>query len=109
MYDETAGDPELAMAATALGLLGLERALERFRLWLGQRSGYPENWQHAWFSLNILLYLLPDELEKLGHDIDKLVTPYRDRVAHPDRRPAGSKPVGIVALGHPLQPTPSGN
>ena len=43
MYDETAGDPELAMAAAALGLLGHERALERFRLWLGERSSYPED------------------------------------------------------------------
>lgn len=109
IYDETPDDPELSMAAATLSQLGHERSLDRLRLWFGERTSYSQEWQQAWFSLNSLIYLLPEELEKLGEDISALVTPYRDRVAHPDRRPAGSKPVGIVAYGHPLQPTPSGN
>jgi DNA-binding transcriptional ArsR family regulator len=108
-YDETPDDPELSMAAATLSQLGHERALDRLRLWFGERTGYSQEWQQAWFSLNSLIYLLPEELDKLGEDINALVTPYRDRVAHPDHRPAGSKPVGVVAFGHPLQPTPSGN
>lgn len=108
-YDETPGDPELSMAAAALGQLGHERALDRLRQWFGERTSYPYEWQQAWFSVNSLTYLLPEELEKLGDDISALLAPYRDRVAHPDRRPAGSKPIGVSAFGHPLQPTPSGN
>ena len=109
IYDETPDDPELSIAAATLSQLGHERSLDRLRLWFGQRTSYPQAWQHAWFSINNLSYLLPEELEKLAVDIDALLTPYRDRTAHPDRRPAGSKPVGVVAYGHPLQPTPSGN
>ena len=108
-YDETSENPELSTAAATLSQLGHERSLDRLRLWFGERTSYPQEWQQSWFSLNSLLYLLPEELEKLGTDINDLLTPYRERVAHPDRRPAGSKPVGVVAYGHPLQPTPSGN
>lgn len=109
IYEETPDDPELSMAAAALSQLGHERSFDRLRLWFGERSSYPKEWQQAWFSINNLSYLLPEELQKLADDIDALLTPYRDRVAHPDRRPAGSKPVGVVAFGHPLHPTPSGN
>jgi DNA-binding transcriptional ArsR family regulator len=108
-YDETPENPELSMAAATLSQLGHERSLDRLRVWFGERASYPQEWQQAWFSLNSLNYLLPEELEKLGEDINALLTPFRDRVAHPDRRPAGSKPVGVVAYGHPLQLTPSGN
>ena len=62
---------------------GMERALERFRVWLGERNGYSRQWQHAWFSANNLSYLLPEELEKLGEDIVALLIPDRDRLRAP--------------------------
>jgi len=108
-YDENADDPELSVAATTLSEIGAERAFERLSRWFAVRGGYPPQWQHSWFTTNSLNYLLPEELEQLGHDINALLARYRDRVAHPDRRPPGSQPVSVVTFGHPLTPTPSGN
>ena len=108
-YDENADDPELSVAATTLSEIGAERAFERLSRWFAVRGGYSPQWQHSWFTTNSLNYLLPEELEALGHDINELLARYRDRVAHPDRRPPGSQPVSVVAFGHPLTPTPSGN
>ena len=34
---------------------------------------------------------------------------YADRVADRAERPAGAQPVALVATGHPVAPTPSGN
>ena len=108
-YDENPDDTELSVAVTTLSHLGTERAFDRFRLWMDERGGYSRDWQRAWFSTTTLSYLLPEELEKLGEEINELITRYRDRTAHPDRRPKGSLPVSLVAYGHPIQPTPSGN
>jgi DNA-binding transcriptional ArsR family regulator len=108
-YDENPDDIEFSHAATTLSLLGNERAFDRLQRWMNERSSYPRDWQHAWFSTNNLSYLLPDELQKLGEELTELIGRYRDRTAHPERRPAGSLPVSIVAFGHPIQPTPSGN
>jgi DNA-binding transcriptional ArsR family regulator len=108
-YEESADDPELSIAATALSEIGSERAFERLTRWYAVRGSYSPQWQHAWFMTHTLNYLLPDELEQLGKDIHALIAPYRERVAHPDRRPPGSQPVNVVAFGHPLTPNPSGN
>jgi DNA-binding transcriptional ArsR family regulator len=108
-YDDDPDDPELSVAATSLSLLGHERSFDRLRSWFGERGGYPPKWQHAWFSTNNLSYLLPEELEQVGNEINAVLARYRDRLAHPDLRPAGSKPVNVVAYGHPIRPTPSGN
>jgi DNA-binding transcriptional ArsR family regulator len=108
-YEENADDPELSIAATTLSEIGSERAFERLSRWYAVRGGYSPEWQHAWFMTNSLHYLLPAELEQLGKDMHSLLLPYRDRLAHPERRPSGSQPVGVVAFGHPLAPNPSGN
>jgi DNA-binding transcriptional ArsR family regulator len=108
-YEESGDDPELSIAATTLSEIGSERAFERLSHWYAVRGSYSPEWQHAWFMSHTLNYLLPDELEQLGRDIHTLIAPYRERVAHPNRRPPGSQPVNVVAFGHPLTPNPSGN
>jgi hypothetical protein len=97
------------VAANTLGQLGMERSVNRLRQWYEDRASYEPDWQRAWFTIDSLNYLLPDELDRLGNEINALLAPYRERTANPSRRPAGSKPVSIVASGHPLRPTPSGN
>jgi hypothetical protein len=34
---------------------------------------------------------------------------YRDRVLNKQLRPADAQPVKLVAFGHPIPPTPTGN
>ena len=99
----------MSTAATALSEIGAERAFERLTHWYAVRGSYAPEWQHSWYVTNSISYLLPDELEQLGRDMHELLAPYRERLAHPDRRPPGSQPVAVVAFGHPLTPNPSGN
>jgi len=108
-YDENPDDAELSVAVTTLSQLGNERAFDRLRRWTNERGSYPRDWQQAWYSATTLSYLLPDELEQLGIEMHELITRYRDRTAHPERRPKGSLPVSLVAFGHPIQQSPSGN
>jgi DNA-binding transcriptional ArsR family regulator len=108
-FDGDPADTELSLAAASLSELGHERAGLRLREWYADRATYSAEWQQAWFSSQRLSYLLPDELAELGREINVLLLRYRDRTVHPSRRPPGSKPVAIVAYGHPLRTTPSGN
>ena len=55
-----------------------------------------------------LLYVTPDELEAIGEALVDLVEPYVERVA-PERRPQGSSPVQVLAVGFPIRPTATGN
>jgi hypothetical protein len=48
-------------------------------------------------------------MNEFGDEITDLLSRYRDRAFDVDKRPEGSKAVAIVAFGHPLRPTPSGN
>jgi DNA-binding transcriptional ArsR family regulator len=108
-YDENPDDTELSVAATTLTRIGNERAFDRLNRWMNERGSYPRDWQQAWFSMNNISYLMPDELRQLGDDILELVLKYRDRTVHPERRPVGSLPVSMLAYGFPIQPSPSGN
>jgi hypothetical protein len=101
-------DAEADAAASALTSVVLERDLDRLRDWLGrQRTAEPE-WRTAAFMSEALTYLTPAELQELGERITELVVRYVDRV-DPARRPPGSAPVQVLAVGFPIRPTQTGN
>ena len=86
----------------------LERDLDRLRDWLARQPTAEPRWRKAAFLSEALLYLTPDELESVGEGIVELVKPYIERVA-PERRPEGSAPVQVLAVGFPIRPTATGN
>jgi predicted ArsR family transcriptional regulator len=107
-WDELGVDAEADAAASALTSVVLDRDLDRLRDWLGrQRTAAPE-WRNAAFMSEALLYVTPEELEAIGEGIVELVQPYVERVA-PERRPEGSAPVHVLAVGFPIRPTATGN
>jgi DNA-binding transcriptional ArsR family regulator len=107
-WDELGVDAEADAAASALTTVVLDRDLDRLRDWLGrQRTAAPE-WRNAAFMSEALLYVTPEELEAIGEGIVELVQPYVERVA-PERRPEGSAPVHVLAVGFPIRPTATGN
>lgn len=108
-FETANGGPEQTAAGDALEATFTERQIERLRDWWAQRRGYSAEWRQAAFMSASLSYLTPAEMLELEEGIRRLVDPFRDRLTEKDTRPEGSMPVQIVAYGHPLPPTPSGN
>jgi DNA-binding transcriptional ArsR family regulator len=108
-FATAAEDPEIEAAGEALESTFADRAYSRLREWWARRASYPYAWRDAAFSLDSLGYLTTEELSAIGEEISQLFGRYRDRVHDKRLRPADARPVKMVAFGHPLPPTPSGN
>jgi DNA-binding transcriptional ArsR family regulator len=102
-------DPEIEAAGEALESTFADRAYSRLREWWARRASYPYVWREAAFSSDSLGYLTAEELAEIGEEVAELFSRYRDRVRNKRLRPADARPVKLVAFGHPLPPTPSGN
>ena len=108
-FDTARTDPDHAAAGEALEASFQDRSYERLREWWSRRRSYPAKWRRAAFSSDALTYLTAEEMKTLGDAISDLLLSYRDRSRNKSARPEGSLPVHLVAFGHPLPPTPSGN
>jgi DNA-binding transcriptional ArsR family regulator len=108
-FETASGDTEASTAGGALELTLLERSYQRLREWLSSRRSYSIEWREAAFSNLVLTYVTAEEMRDLDDDIAALMLRYKDRTQDKAKRPTGALPVQLVALGHPLAPTPSGN
>jgi DNA-binding transcriptional ArsR family regulator len=106
---QTAEDPAVEAAGEALESTFADRSYSNLREWWGKRASYPFAWREAAFSSDSLGYLTVEELSEVGEEIAALFGRYRDRVLNKQLRPADAQPVKMVAFGHPIPPTPSGN
>lgn len=98
-----AGSPEAVLTRIVW-----EREAARLGEWLERRHREPEEWQEAAFGTTSLVYLTPEELREMDREVTELLMAYHQRALSRAARPAGSRPVSLVAVGYPLQPTPSG-
>jgi DNA-binding transcriptional ArsR family regulator len=105
----TAEDPEAEVAGVALESIAADRAYSRLRQWWARRASYPHAWRDAAFTADSIGYLTAEEMSELGEQIAELFGRYRDRVLDKSLRPAEAEPVKLVAYGHPIPPTASGN
>ena len=103
------GDPEIEAAGEALESVFADRAYSQLRQWWARRSSYPLAWREAAFTSDSLAYLTAEEMSEIGEEIVALFSRYRERLLDHDQRPADAQPVKVVAFGHPLPPTPTGN
>jgi DNA-binding transcriptional ArsR family regulator len=108
-FETAAEDPDAEAAGGALESIFADQAYARLREWWARRASYPYEWRDAAFTSESVAYVTTEELGELGEEISALFDRYRDRVLNKQRRPAGAKPVKIVAFGHPIPPTPAGN
>jgi DNA-binding transcriptional ArsR family regulator len=102
-------DPQSVSAGDALESIFADRSYSRLREWWTRRAAYPQAWRDAAFTVDSIRYLTAEEMSSLTDDIVELLAPYRDRGLNKELRPADAEPVKIVAFGHPIPPTPSGN
>ncbi len=108
-FETIAEDPETHAAGDALESTFADEAYSRLRMWLAQRASYSHKWRTAAFTSHTISYLTAEEMAALGDEVAELYGRYRDRVLNKELRPAGAKPVKLVAFGHPIPPTPTGN
>jgi len=102
-------DSEFDAAGEALESTFAERAFTRLRQWWGRRASYSFAWRDAAFVSDSIGYLTAEEMAELGDEVAALFSRYRDRVLNKELRPEGAEPVELIAFGHPIPPTPTGN
>ena len=108
-FDTSLPDPEHAAAGEALEASFQERGFRRLREWWSSRRSYPSEWRQSAFTADTITYLTAEELRQLGEDVSELFHQHKGRVHDRSERPEGALPVHLVAFGHPLPATPSGN
>jgi predicted ArsR family transcriptional regulator len=108
-FRTTSEDPEFDAAGEALESTFADRAYSRLREWWARRASYSFAWRDAAFTSDSLGYLTAEEMAEVGEEIAALFGRYRDRVLNKELRPPGSQPTQLIAFGHPIPPTPSGN
>jgi predicted ArsR family transcriptional regulator len=102
-------DPEIEAAGEALESVFADRAYSQLRQWLARRSSYPLAWREAAFTSDSIAYVTAEEMAEIGEEVVVLFGRYHARFLDKELRPADAQPVKMVAFGHPLPPTPTGN
>jgi predicted transcriptional regulator len=107
-FSEIQSDPEASAAAQALAEVSHQRTFQRVSNFTHHPEQFAPAWTEAAFSSDMLVYLTPAELEKLGADVLALIGAYVERTLDTAKRPTGSGPVQLAVFGTPLPPMPSG-
>ena len=108
-FETTDEDPGSASAGDALASIFADRSFNRLREWWATRGSYSKAWRDAAFVSDSINYLTAEEMSTLAEEIAELLDRYRERKLNKELRPVDAKPVKVVAFGHPITPTASGN
>jgi DNA-binding transcriptional ArsR family regulator len=108
-FDSEAATGDVAAAEVALEAIVLERNHDKLRQWWSTRGEYPAEWRRTAFAYTTIRYLTPEETTQLSEELNEVLRRHMDRLTDRTLRPPGSRPVQIVAYGHPIPPTPEGN
>jgi predicted ArsR family transcriptional regulator len=99
-------DPELALAGDAAVELMVAQEVDGLLAWSRSRRQEPTTWRDASFVNQVTAWLTVDELAAVKNTIHDLLYPYLERIGDADKRPAGSRPVRVIAWGVPARPLP---
>lgn len=107
-FDTSLDDPESAVAVEALEASFQDRSYQRLRDWWAERRSYATKWRKAAFTTDATTYLTPEELRKMGQEIEAVLIRYGQlgRGRGTSRRQSDALPVHVVAFGHPLTDPP---
>jgi predicted transcriptional regulator len=101
--DTGRADAESAQAAQALADLLWDGWLRRLQRVRNSRHRFAESWQDVTSGSQFLAYLTPAEAAEFGQELYRLFDRHRDRVGHPEQRPAGALPVEYLLFNFPQQ------
>jgi DNA-binding transcriptional ArsR family regulator len=97
-------DPEMQLAAGALARVVVEQSLARAREGLERRQYLPDEWRLVTGTDQFTLYVTPDEMKQFNAELIAMFERYRERIADPAKRPAGSRPVEHVSFYYVTEP-----
>lgn len=93
--------PEGAAAAGLLSEVLAETYFARVMRWLEARDREPGQWRDAAFLDDRIAWLAADELAELDRQTQALTDQYFERLARPELRPAGARPVTFLRIAFP--------
>ncbi len=95
-------DETRTRAVAELERVFVEHEMTKLMRWERTSASYPKKWRTGAIRSAAQTWLTAVELAELGERITELLNAYRDRLDDPARRPAGSRPVRLLAVGYPL-------
>jgi DNA-binding transcriptional ArsR family regulator len=103
-FTDVQEDTETALAANALARVLFERLLARARVGLEQRHLLPDEWRAVTGTNDMTLYVTPEEMKELDEKLLEHLWGFRERIADPAKRPAGSRPLQLAMFVYPVEP-----
>jgi hypothetical protein len=100
-------DERRTRAVAELERVFVEHEMTKLMRWERTAATYPETWRAAALRSAAQTWLTDAELADLGRQITELMLTYRDRLSDPTKRPPGSRPVRLLAVGYPLPDDPA--
>ena len=100
-------DERRTRAVAELERVFVEHEMTKLMRWERTAATYPETWRAAALRSAAQSWLTDAELADLGRQIIELMLTYRDRLNDPTKRPPGSRPVRLLAVGYPLPDDPA--
>jgi DNA-binding MarR family transcriptional regulator len=99
-------DERRTRAVAELERVFVEHEMTKLMRWERTAATYPESWRAAALRSAAQSWLTDAELADLGRRITELMLTYKDRLSDPTKRPPGSRPVRLLAVGYPLPDDP---
>ena len=100
-------DERRTRAVAELERVFVEHEMTKLMRWERTATTYPETWRAAALRSAAQTWLTDAELADLGRQITELMLTYKDRLSDPTKRPPGSRPVRLLAVGYPLPDDPA--
>jgi hypothetical protein len=95
-------DETRSRAVAELERVFIQHEMAKLMRWERSSHTYPEAWRRAALRTGAQTWLTETELSELADQISDLMFTYRDRLDDPSKRPEGSRPVRLFAVGYPL-------
>jgi predicted ArsR family transcriptional regulator len=95
-------DDSTRQAAGELERVFIQHEMAKLMRWRRSQSEYPREWRCAALRAGATTWLTAEELKELSEELWRVMVRFRDRLEGPDRRPPGSRPVRLFAVGYPL-------
>ena len=107
--DTGRADTETAQAAQVLADLIWDGWLSRLQQVRNTRHRFPPAWREVTSGSQYVAYLTPAEAAEFNEQLQQLLDRHRNRLVHPDQRPAGAVPVEYLLFNFPQDSaTPAG-
>jgi hypothetical protein len=93
-------DPESIRALTAMATVWLDHEVEHVRSFLAAAPHEPDEWVQASTLYEAKAWATVEELAELSRTVQRLTDLFAERTDDPATRPAGARPVRVLAAVH---------